>query len=78
MLELWDRHRQSHEKPVLVVNTSVVLKEHRDTVILIDDRLRMKASHEVECEMLIDDMRPHDLDDGWYLCNLLEEHEYHS
>jgi hypothetical protein len=53
MLELWDRHRESHEESVLVVDTSVVLEEHRDATILMDDRLGVESSHEVEREMLM-------------------------
>ena len=43
----------------------------------MDDRLRVETSHEVERETLIDDMRPHDLDDSWDLGDLLEEHGDH-
>ena len=76
-LELWDSHREPHEESILVIDTSVVLEEHRDTVILMDDRLRVETSHEVEREMLIHHMRSHDLDDSWDLGDLLEEYGNH-
>lgn len=75
-LELWDSHRESHEESVLIVDTSVVLEEHRDTRILVDDTLRVEFCHEIEREMFIDDIRTHHLDDSRYLRDLLEEHSY--
>jgi hypothetical protein len=76
-LELWDSHREPHEESVLVINTSVVFEEHRDTIILMYDCLRVESSHQIEREMLVHHMRTHDLDDGWDLGDLLEEHRYH-
>jgi hypothetical protein len=73
-LELWDSHRESHEESVLIVDTSIVLEEHRDTIILMDESLRVEMRHEIEREMLIDDIGTHDLDDSRYLRDLLEEY----
>jgi hypothetical protein len=76
-LKLWDSHRESHEKSILVVDTSIVLEEHRDTIVLMDDRLRVETSHQVERNMLIDYMRTHHFDNSRDLGDLLEEHSDH-
>lgn len=76
-LELWYRHRESHEKRILVIDTSVVFEEHRDAIIFMDDCLRVESRHEVKCEVLIHYMRTHDLDHCRDLGNLLEKHSNH-
>lgn len=40
----------------------------------MDESLRVEMRHEIEREMLIDDIGTHDLDDSRYLRDLLEEY----
>ena len=73
-MEIWDRHRESHEKSVLIMDTQVMLEKHIDTRVFSDHTLRVKLSDTIKCHMLIYDIGTHYLDDSRNFCYFFEKY----